>query len=91
MGIIWAQISQAYFHQFGVFNLNILGVNIGHKDITVGKASQLLTVKNEGLSLTLLLWTEMIHNFYHTKMLSSYRQMSTAHPTCKSKSKLFSF
>lgn len=48
MGIIWAQIAQAYFHQFGVFNLDILGVNIGHwhRDITVGKPAQLLTVKN---------------------------------------------
>lgn len=40
-------ITQTYFHHFGIFDSNILGVNIlpWKRDIAIGKNAQLLTVK----------------------------------------------
>lgn len=81
------QITQTYFHHFGIFNSNILGVNIlpWHSYISVGKCAKLLTVKDiRHFSNFTLPWIYRMYNLCYTKTLSSYRQRSIVYQPSKS-------
>lgn len=80
-------ITQAYFHHFGIFNSNILGVNIlpWHSYTSVGKCARLLTAKDiRHFSNFTLPWILRMCNLCYTNALSSYRHRSIVYQTSKS-------